>query len=124
MGLKFLNSAIFGFFGIGVTIACLKDFGMYPVDKDLLTISVNIGSAESRHFFSKNVGIGSNAHDLVGESMMIFLSSSVVTCGNASYLLVSERLGMVVRFETSWSVNCSFIFSSLVLKTEKTHLRV
>ena len=48
------------------------------MESDLLTISVNIGRAVARHCLSKNVGTGSRAHDLVGDCIMTFLSSSGV----------------------------------------------
>ena len=54
IGLKFLNSAILGFFGTGVTMACLNDLGIVPVARDLLNISVNMGRAVSRLFSAKN----------------------------------------------------------------------
>ena len=36
----------------------------------------------SRHAFSSNVGIGSRSHDLLGDDMIIFLTSVVVAGSN------------------------------------------
>ena len=116
MGRKFLSSVFFRFLGIGVTIACLNDFGTYPFSSDLLMISVMIGRAESRLFFSKNVGTGSRAHDFDGERSMSFRNSSGVMWGNSRYRLSFSLCGSVICSEMVWSVNCALIFSIFDLK--------
>ncbi len=56
----------------GVTNANLYSSGKYPLERDLLAISVIIGKSKSKHFRNKSVGIGSRLHDLQGDLIMNF----------------------------------------------------
>ena len=77
MGRKFLNSGTFSFFlGVGETSVSLSTFGMKPSFNVLLSILVKTGSTFSRHSLSNEVGMGSEAHDLVGDANMYFRTSS------------------------------------------------
>ena len=107
-----------------MTIACLKTLGMIPVASDLMTISVNIGSADSRLFFSKNVGIGPKAYALDGELRMNIRSSSDVIGGNAVNRYSFNRFASLVRRRYDQK-NSPLIFSIFVLKNNrKTHWQV
>ena len=53
MGRKFLNSAMFAFFGIGVISASFRLSGIYPLERDPLTISVIMGKMSSMHSFKR-----------------------------------------------------------------------
>jgi len=53
-----------------VTTACLCDDGIRPSRSEVLIIAVTYGSKTSTISFSKNVGMGSNAQDFVGDCMM------------------------------------------------------
>ena len=50
----------------GVTNECLKSRGKLPVDKEKLTIFVTMGTMMDAQSFSKEVGIGSSSHCLLG----------------------------------------------------------
>ena len=54
----------------GVTTACLCDDGSRPSRREVLTIAVRFGSSTSTISFSRNVGMGSSAQDLVGDCMI------------------------------------------------------
>ena len=51
---------------MGVTNECLKSRGKLPVDKERLTIFVIMGTRMDAQPFSKEVGIGSSSHCLLG----------------------------------------------------------
>ena len=59
-----------------MTIACLKSDGTTASHSDLLTIVVIAGRKASIHCFKRKVGIGSSSHDLDGELVSNFLTSS------------------------------------------------
>ena len=55
-----------GFLGIGVTMACLSCFGIYPSLNDLFTMFAIYGETLSVHFFKRSVGILFNIHIFEG----------------------------------------------------------
>src|SRR6218665_2608946 len=55
-----------GFLRSGVTNECLKSRGKLPVDKERLTIFFMMGTRMDAQSFSKEVGIGSGSHCLLG----------------------------------------------------------
>ena len=61
-----------------MTTDSLKDEGKVPDDRDKLTISVIVGARTDMDCLSRNVGIGSSSHCLVGDcrtSLVISLMS-------------------------------------------------
>ena len=62
----------------GLTCSCLKSSGNIPEHNDVFIIFVIGLISESRHAFNSVVGNGSRSHDLFGEEMIIFLTSSIV----------------------------------------------
>ena len=58
-----------------ITSAFFRAAGITPVDRDGLTILVSEGNNAFIQVFNSLVGIGSNAHWVVFEAMMIFLIS-------------------------------------------------
>ena len=67
-----------GFFNSGVICDSLSVSGKTPDFRDRLTILVIGVSSTSTHDFNRLVGIGSNAHVLVGDVRLNFLTSSEV----------------------------------------------
>ena len=61
------------FLSSGVTTACLCDDGSRPSRREVLTIAFRYGSLTSTISFSRNVGMGSSAQDLVGDDSTEFL---------------------------------------------------
>ena len=55
-----------GFLRSGMTNECLKIRGKLPVDKERLTIFVMMVTMMDAQSFSKEVGIGSSSHCLLG----------------------------------------------------------
>ena len=84
---------------IGFTCAHLKSSGNKPEQSDAFIISVIGLIKTSRHAFSSMVGSGSISQDLLGDDMIIFLTSVVVagsndvslefSCGESAFI-VSE----------------------------------
>src|SRR6218665_3959906 len=64
--LERISSSSDGFLRSGVTNECLKSRGRLPVDKERLTIFVMMGTRMDAQSFSKEVGIGSSLHCLLG----------------------------------------------------------
>ena len=70
------------FLRIGFTCAYVKSSGNKPEQSDAF-ITFVIGLIKtSRHTFSSMVGSGSRSHDLLGDDMIIFLTSVVVAGSN------------------------------------------
>ena len=60
-------------------MACLKQDGKSPIDKDKLMIFVIVGARTGRHLFNSEVGSGSKSHCLSGRRfMMPDISATVV----------------------------------------------
>jgi hypothetical protein len=62
----------------GVTMDCLKADGNEPVAREILTMLVIAGASTVRHFFNRDVGIGSRSHCLSGADLMRRVISSTV----------------------------------------------
>ena len=75
-----------------MTVDCLKCAGNEPVASELLMIFVMVGARTDRHFFSKEVGIGSKSHCLSGEVLMRFVISSTVA-GRKDVKLAGDEVG-------------------------------
>jgi len=59
------------FFSRGVTTACFWDSGSRPWLNDAFTKHMTYGSSRSINSRSRNVGTGSNEHDLTADDMMM-----------------------------------------------------
>ena len=60
-------------------MACLKEEGKSPVDKDKLMILVIVDARTGRHLFNREVGSGSKSHCLSrGRLIMPDISATVV----------------------------------------------
>ena len=60
-------------------MACLKQDGKSPVDRDKLTIFDIVGASTGRHFFNREVGNGSKSHCLSGRRLIMpDISATVV----------------------------------------------
>ena len=67
-----------GFLSRDMTCAVLKMSGKTPEIKDKLTICVIGTNKTSKQDFNNSVGFGSRSHVLLGELIIIFLTSSAV----------------------------------------------
>ena len=72
MGLQFERFSLFrgGFLRSGVIVDCLMQDGKQPVDYDRLTMLVSVSAKTGKHFFKRDVGIGSRSHCLSGKWLM------------------------------------------------------
>ena len=77
------HNQVMTFFISGVRNALLSSDGKSAQESDVFVISVRTGTSWSLHCFNSQVGMGSNAHDLVGDVFMIFLTSSCETVLNS-----------------------------------------
>jgi hypothetical protein len=59
-------------------MACLKQDGKSPVDRDKLMIFVIVGARTGRHFFNRKVGSGSKSHCLSGRRLIMPDISAIV----------------------------------------------
>ena len=66
----------------GVTTVLLKALGKEPSIREEFTNLVTDGRSISRQSLRRNVGKGSNGHDLVGDSLMHLLTSPSDTGSN------------------------------------------
>jgi hypothetical protein len=62
----------------GVTMDSLKFDGNVPETSERLTMLVIVGTRTGKHFFKREVGIGSRSHCLSGEDLMSCVISSTV----------------------------------------------
>jgi hypothetical protein len=62
----------------GVTMDCLKFAGKEPVAREMLTMLVMVGARTDKHVLSKEVGIGSRSHCLLGADWIRRVISSTV----------------------------------------------
>ena len=65
-----------GFFSVGRTIALFRSAGTTPVAKLVLMMFVMAGTMAEKHFFRRDVGIGSNLQDFAGDPDKILRTSS------------------------------------------------
>ena len=70
------------FLRTGFTCAHLKSSGNKPEQSDAFIMSVIGLIKTSRHAFSSTVGSGSRSQHLLGDNMIIFLTSAVVAGSN------------------------------------------
>ena len=70
------------FLRIGFTCAHLKSSGNKPEQSDAFIMSVIGILKTSKHAFNSMVGSGSRSQDLLGDDMIIFLTSVVVAGSN------------------------------------------
>ena len=70
------------FFKSGCTVAVFQALQNSPWHKDRFTIFVIMGKTMYRTSLSKVVGMGSNSHDLLCISIIIFLTWLSVKCEN------------------------------------------
>ena len=97
-----------------MTSAFFIDAGRYPVCRDRFTIFVITGAKCSQSSLRSHVGTGSNAHDFVGEDIMIFLTSETDNGSNDVKVAggVGSSIGRteVRAVATSWSITSASRF--------------